>query len=267
MSDDTFAPHGHIDTEIEGSTCWIAFNNPTRMNALNTAMWAALPKIIAQAQSNDAVRVVILRGAGNRAFSAGADISEFGSARTGDAARDYDELNHAAFGAVMECAKPTIAMIEGYCMGGGLELALCCDLRYAAAGSSFAIPAAKLGIGYDPRWIRPLFSALHATQAKEILFTGRRFSSEEAQRMGLITRLLPADELAPETCKLAELIAENAPLSIYAAKRSIDEFLRAPENPDLKALDELVQACFDSEDYAEGRAAFAEKRKPVFKGK
>ncbi len=265
--EDTTMPDGHIDTEIEGSTCWITFNNPTRMNALNSAMWSALPGLIGQAQNNDAVRVVILRGAGDKAFSAGADISEFGSERTGDAAKSYDELNHAAFGAVMECAKPTIAMIKGYCMGGGLELALCCDLRYAAIGSSFAIPAAKLGIGYNPRWIRPLFSALSATQAKEILFTGRRLSGEEAQRMGMITSLLPADTLISETCALAGMIAENAPLSIYAAKRSIDEFLRAPENPDMPALDALVQACFDSEDYAEGRAAFAEKRKPVFKGK
>lgn len=152
-------------------------------------------------------------------------------------------------------------------MGGGLELALCCDLRYAAQGSNFAIPAAKLGIGYNPRWIRPLFSALSATQAKEVLFTGRRFSGEEAITMGMITRLLSPDELILETRKLAGQIAENAPLSVYAAKRCIDEFLRAPENPDMNALDELVQACFDSEDYAEGRTAFTEKRTPVFKGK
>ena len=267
MSDEMSKPHGHIETEIEGSTCWITFDNPTRMNALNTSMWAALPTLIDEAQRNDTVRVVIFKGRGGKAFSAGADISEFGSARTGDAAKDYDELNHAAFGAVMACSKPTIAMIEGYCMGGGLELALCCDLRYAAQGSNFAIPAAKLGIGYNPRWIRPLFSALSATQAKEVLFTGRRFSGEEALAMGMITRLLPSDKLALETRELAGQIAENAPLSVYAAKRCIDEFLRAPENPDMNALDELVQACFDSEDYAEGRAAFTEKRKPVFKGK
>jgi len=267
MSDEMSNPLGHIKTELEGSTCWIIFDNPTRMNALNSTMWAALPKIIDEAQRNDTVRVVILKGKGGKAFSAGADISEFGSVRTGDAAKDYDELNHAAFGAVMECAKPTIAMIEGYCMGGGLELALCCDLRYAAQGSNFAIPAAKLGIGYNPRWIRPLFSALSATQAKEVLFTGRRFSGEEAITMGMITRLLSPDELILETRKLAGQIAENAPLSVYAAKRCIDEFLRAPENPDMNALDELVQACFDSEDYAEGRTAFTEKRTPVFKGK
>jgi enoyl-CoA hydratase/carnithine racemase len=237
------------------------------MNALDTAMWAALPEKIAAAEADDAARVVVLRGAGTRAFSAGADISEFGSARTGAAGRAYDELNHAAFGAVMNCAKPTIAMIHGYCMGGGLELALCCDLRTAATGAAFAIPAAKLGIGYNPRWIRPLLSALTAAQAKEVLFTGRRFSADEAAHMGMVSRLCAAGELETETRTLAAMIAENAPLSVHAAKRCIDEFVRAPGNPDMKALDALVQACFDSDDYAEGRAAFAEKRKPRFKGR
>jgi len=237
------------------------------MNALNTAMWAALPDIISDAEADNSVRVVVLRGAGEQAFSAGADISEFGSARTGDAARAYDELNHAAFGAVMNCTKPAIAMVRGYCMGGGCELALCCDLRYAGEGASFAIPSARLGIGYDPRWIRPMLSALTASQMKEILFTGRRFTAEEALRMGLISRLCPDDDLESETRAVAEMIAENAPLAVTAAKRCIDEFTRAPENPDMEALDKLVTACFESEDYAEGRAAFADKRKPVFKGK
>lgn len=267
MSEPNLKSEGQINSEIDGSIYWITFDNPSRMNALNTSMWAALPSIIAQAEAEKSVRVVVLRGAGNKAFSAGADISEFASARTGDASKTYDELNHAAFGAVMNCAKPTIAMVYGYCMGGGLELALCCDLRYAAAGTSYAIPAAKLGIGYNPRWIRPLLSALSAAQAKEILFTGRRFSDEEALRMGMISRLCSSDTLEQETRTLAEQIAENAPLSVYAAKRCIDEFLRAPEHPDMDALDKLVEACFESEDYAEGRAAFAEKRKPVFRGK
>ncbi len=237
------------------------------MNALNTAMWAALPNIFSNAEADGSVRVVVLRGAGEEAFSAGADISQFGSARTGDAARAYDQLNHAAFGAVMNCPKPTIAMVQGYCMGGGLELALCCDLRIACEGASFAIPAAKLGIGYDPRWIRPLLSTLTASQIKEILFTGRRFTGEEALRMGLISRLCPADVLESETRALAEMISENAPLAVTAAKRCIDEFMRHPENPDMGTLDKLVTACFESEDYAEGRAAFAQKRKPIFKGK
>lgn len=267
MSGTDFQSNGQIKTERDGSVACISFDNPDRMNALNTAMWAELPEKIAALEADDSVRVVVLRGAGDRAFSAGADISEFGSARTGQAAKDYDELNHAAFGAVMNCTKPTVAMIYGYCMGGGLELALCCDLRYAADGAIFGIPAAKLGIGYNPRWIRPLLSALTASQAKEVLFTGRRFSDHEALQMGMISRLLPADTLERETRALADMIAANAPLAVYAAKRCIDEFLRAPENPDIGALDKLVEACFESEDYAEGRTAFAEKRKPKFRGK
>jgi enoyl-CoA hydratase len=267
MSEPNLKSEGQIKSELDGSVYWITFDNPSRMNALNTSMWASLPKIISEAEEDQSVRAVVLCGSGDKAFSAGADISQFGTARTGDASKAYDKLNHAAFGAVMNCAKPTIAMIQGYCMGGGLELALCCDLRYAAQGSTFAIPAAKLGIGYNPRWIRPLLSALSATQAKEILFTGRRFSDEEALHMGMITRLCPSDMLEEETRALAGMIAENAPLSITAAKHCIDEFLRSPENPDMDALDKLVEACFESEDYGEGRTAFTEKRKPVFRGK
>lgn len=267
MSEQKTHPEARITTRIDGQMFWITFENPARMNALNTQMWAALPEKIAQAEANDDIRVVLLRGDGDKAFSAGADISEFGSARTGAAARNYDELNHAAFEAVMNCARPTIAMVNGFCMGGGLELALCCDLRVAAEGSSFAIPAAKLGIGYNARWIRPLLSALSASNAKEILFTGRRFTHAEAIEMGLINRLCPASDLEKETMALAQEIAANAPLSILAAKRAIDEFMRAPDNPDMDMLDALVQDCFESEDYAEGRAAFGEKRKPVFTGR
>lgn len=258
---------GEITTHLDGSICWICFNNPARMNALNVSMWEALPQAIADAEQDDAVRVVALRGAGEKAFSAGADISEFGTARTGAASRRYDELNHNAFDAVMSCAKPTIAMVHGYCMGGGMEIALCCDLRYASTKATFAIPSAKLGIGYDPRWIRPLLSALSAAQVKEVLFTGRRISATEAMQMGMISRLCEPGELEAETRVLAETIAENAPLAVQAAKRCIDEFMRAPENPDMEELDTLIQACFDSEDYAEGRKAFTEKRKPVFRGK
>lgn len=258
---------GRLVTVKDGAALWIVFDNPARVNALNTVMWAALPELIHAAVADDEVRVLVLRGAGERAFSAGADISEFEKARTGAEAKRYDALNHAALNALTGCAKPTIAMIQGYCLGGGLEIALCCDLRLAAAGSSFAIPAAKLGIGYDPRWMQPLFGAVSVARAKEILFTGRRFSHAEALAMGLVNQIHGAQDIETATRALAQEIASNAPLSIRAAKATIDALTRRSGDVDLVGLDRMVEACLTSEDYAEGRTAFMEKRKPAFKGR
>ena len=250
----------------DGATAWIIAQNLARMNAWTTTMWQALPGHIATAVADPQVRVIVLRGAGDKAFSAGADISEFESARTGNASKAYDALNDAAFTALANCPKPTIAMIHGFCLGGGLGLALSCDLRIADDASQFAIPAAKLGIGYNARWIRPILSAMSPARAKEMLFTGRRFKAAEAEAMGIVSRIATWTSLEAETRALAAEIATNAPLSVAAAKRVIDEIVRHPENPGMAELDRLVAACFDSQDYTEGRRAFLEKRKPEFKG-
>ncbi len=253
--------------EREGEIAFIVADNPARMNALTAAMWKSLPDALGEAERDDGVRVIVLRGAGTRAFSAGADISEFESARSGDKAAEYDALNDAAFKALSECAKPTIAMIHGFCLGGGLGLALCTDIRLADERAEFAIPAAKLGLGYNARWMRPLLAAVPPSRAKEMLFTARRFQVAEASAMGLVNEIVPAAELEARTRKLASEIAANAPLTVRAAKRVIDELVRHPESPDMAALDAAVDACFDSEDYAEGRRAFLEKRKPQFRGR
>ena len=261
------APQGDLAVRAEGPVAVVVIDNPARLNAMTVAMWRKLPELLAALDADPTVRLIMLRGAGGKAFSAGADISEFAEARTPKTARDYDALNHAAFEAVLGCAKPTLAAIEGFCLGGGFELALCCDLRVAAEGSVFGIPAARLGIGYNARWIRPLLCAMSPAAAKELLFTGERFDCANALRMGLINRAFPPDSFEAGLAAMAVGIADNAPLTIRAAKAAIDEFVRSPQQPDYARLDALVDACFRSEDYAEGQRAFLEKRKPVFSGR
>jgi enoyl-CoA hydratase/carnithine racemase len=258
---------GRLRSRTNGALAWITIDNEPRLNAFTRDMWAAVPEHFAAADNDPDVRVIIVTGAGSKAFSAGADISEFGDNRTGAAARAYDEINHAAYEAILNTGKPTIAMVNGYCFGGACELAICCDMRIGSDTASFSVPSAKLSLGYNPRWIKPMLAVMTAAKVKEMLFTGRRYLAAEALAMGLLNAQVSAETLEAETTRLANEIAANAPLSIRAAKASVDALVAHPESVDLAALDAKVLACFDSEDFKEGAQAFLEKRKPVFRGK
>lgn len=252
---------------VDGAIGWIVFNNPERHNALSRDMWEAIPRLIETHAGDLAVRVIVLRGAGDRAFVSGADISEFETERaTPEAVARYDALVEHATNVLATCPRPTVAMIRGHCMGGGLAVALSCDLRLAAADAGFAIPAARLGVGYRAAGLKTLVDMVGPAFAKEIIITARRFDAEEAAAMGLVNRVVPVGELDALVEDYARRIAENAPLTIEATKRIVAELMR-PGGPDHAACDALVERCFKSEDYVEGRRAFMAKRKPEFRGR
>jgi enoyl-CoA hydratase/carnithine racemase len=257
-----------LRAEIDGPIASVLIDNPSRRNALDLAMWTAIPPLFLRLQAEPGVRVVILRGAGDLAFASGADISEFETVRaTAAGGKAYEAANEAAFRAVAQCALPVIAMIRGFCLGGGLGLAVSCDLRVAEEASVFGIPAARLGVGYPPTAMAYVVAAVGPMAAKDLFFTGRRLDAQEAFRLGLLTRVLPPDQFESETLGLARAIAENAPLTIRAAKRAIDAVAGLPGSPSADELAGLAGACFDSDDYREGRSAFLEKRKPAFQGR
>ena len=252
----------------EGAVGWITFNNPARHNAVSMSMWESLPRALTAFERDPEVRLVILKGAGDKAFISGADISEFKEKRASkDAAEAYNAAGDAAHVALQEFTKPTIAMIRGYCIGGGCGVAIDCDLRIAADDSVFAIPAGRLGLGYRYDGIRRLIDLVGPSFASEIFFTARKFNAQEAMAMGLINRLVPGAELESYTRNYAAMIADNAPLTLAAVKRSVLERFKDPSVRDLARCQAMVDACFASADYEEGRSAFIDKRRPVFKGR
>lgn len=258
-------PSPHIKAFRDGSTGWVVIDRPARRNAMDTAMWAAIPPVMNSLDEMPDVRVIVIRGAGADAFSAGADISEFGETRSNaEAARAYEALNGAAFAAVRGTAKPTLAMIQGFCFGGGLALALACDLRVTDGSGLFSLPPARLGLAYPLDGLRDLVAAVGVAAAKELIFTARRIKAHEAQRIGLVNHVYA--DIEPETRHLCTSIAEGAPLAISHTKRAIDLIAARPGHADEESVKSLATRCFDSADYAEGRTAFVEKRKPVFRG-
>lgn len=252
----------------EGAIGWIVFNNPARHNATTYEMWLSLPVVLKSYAEDPEVRVVILRGEGEKAFSAGADISQFKERRTGaEAVKEYNAAADNANHALREFPKPLIAMIRGYCIGGGTAIAVGCDIRIASDDARFGVPAAKLGLGYRFEGIKRLTDIVGPAFAAEIFYTARQFDAQEALLMGLVNRVVPAAQLESYTREYAEAIAANAPLTIAAVKRSLIECLKEPSERDLALCQRMVDACYKSEDYREGQAAFLEKRKPQFKGR
>jgi enoyl-CoA hydratase len=251
----------------EGRVGYVIYNNPERHNAVSLDMWEAAVAILEDFEQDKDVSVVVVTGAGGKAFVSGADISKFEKERSDEASvARYGQTVEASYNAFHQFPKPTIAMIRGYCIGGGMGLATCCDLRIATEGSKFGVPAAKLGLGYGYPGLKRLVDIVGPSFAMEIFYTARQFTAAEAVTMGLVNRVVPDAELEKYVKDYAEVIAGNAPLTIKAVKVTVAEVMREDSKRNIKLTQDLVDACFKSNDYQEGRKAFMEKRKPVFTG-
>lgn len=253
--------------EVDGGIGWITFNQPERRNAISLAMWQGLADALVYCLRTDAIKVIVLKGAGGQSFVSGADISEFDKNRHSAAAKaDYARTASQASRQLRDSSKPILAMIEGYCIGGGLATALQADVRFASPDSTFGIPAARLGLGYEYEGLDLLTSIVGPARARDIMISARYFQAEEALHMGLINFVVPRDEIRDFVTDYAMRVCANAPLTIRAARAAIADVVKDPTRRDRASVQVLIDQCFDSADYREGRKAFAEKRAPDFRG-
>jgi len=255
-------------TRRAGAVATVLFSNPAKMNAVSFDMWSAVPATLAALDADPAVRVVVIAGDGDKAFISGADISQFEKLRgTAEAQAEYNKAVEKAYLAPMHCSKPVIARIRGICIGGGLGFAAACDLRICADDAVFRMPAARLGLGYSPTGVRRFMNVIGAANTSDIFFTARKFDAQEALRMGFVSRVVPAAQLEQTVAETCGMIAENAPLTVAAAKFAVQQALKDAAERDMATAVKMVQTCFASADHQEGRKAFMEKRKPSFTGR
>ena len=251
----------------DGSTLQIQFNNPERHNALSVDMWEAVTPLLNIAETDERIRLVVFSGAGEKAFVSGADISQFKDRREGDAADAYNLATAAGYAAVLSCPKPTVAKIRGICMGGGLGIALNCDIRMCADDAKFRMPAARLGLGYGYEGIQRFVDVMGMANTADLFFSARIFGGADALQMGLVKQVIALQDFDAEVDAYVQMIGENAPLTLAAAKRCLLEISKNPDQRNVELARSLVQACFASSDYKEGREAFAQKRTPQFQGR
>ena len=254
--------------ESRGAIATVVFNRPRMRNAISLAMWGEIARVTEGLAKDDSIRAIVYRGAGTAAFASGADISEFAENRKDtETALRYGRQTEGAYTAIRDCPKPTVAMIYGYCMGGAMAVAMACDLRFAAEGSKFGIPAARLSIIYGADPVGQLVDLVGPAYAKDILFSARTVGDQEALAIGFIQRLLPVAELERFTYDYLGTVVDNAPLSVRGAKQTVESYLAGLTPERRERLRALAQETVESEDYKEGTRAFLEKRPPRFQGR
>ena len=259
---------GRLLVEKRGAVGWLVFDQPAKRNAINGAMWRAIPEAMARFDADPEVRCVAFRGSGTAAFAAGADISEFEKNRAErSSVGAYDNLLDRVLHSIQGSLKPSVAMIYGFCMGGGLEIALACDLRYCGRSAQFAIPAAKLGLAYNVEGHKRLLETVGHARTREIMFLGRRYPADEAAAMGLVHRVVDDAALERYVDEVIATLCESAPLAIANTKTIVEEYVKASGTADPLRMAAAVERCAMSADYVEGRRAFMEKRKPRFSGR